>query len=190
LRKRAAAHCSCVITAVTTIRALAVICAFAAAGPVTVMTGAFAAAEDPAAVPRVEARSADLWAVGLVHGDRMTIHLSRSIDNAPVRDAAVTVVLRGAGHPATADADGSYTLQTKDLELPGSAVVEFQVAQGAASESLKGELQIAPAAGQSENGSGSRQLWWWVLNFAVCIGFLRLYSRRRKAARARNKTAP
>jgi hypothetical protein len=120
--------------------------------------------------------------VGLVHGDRMTIHLSRLIDNAPVRDAAVTLVLRGAAHPTTADTDGSYTLQTKDLTLPGAAAVEFQVAQAGARESLKGTLQIAADAAQPENKNSARQLWWWVLNFAVCIGFLWLYSRRRKAA--------
>jgi hypothetical protein len=27
----------------------------------------------------------------------------------------------------------------------------------------------------------ARQMWWWALNFAVCIGFLMLWSRRRKA---------
>jgi hypothetical protein len=144
-----------------------------------------AAAPGEAAASRVEARSADLLAVGLVHGDRMTIHLSRLIDNAPVRDAAVTLVLRGAAHPTTAETDGSYTLQTKDLALPGAAAVEFQVAQAGSRESLKGMLEIAAGAGQSEDKNSSRQLGWWVLNFAVCIGFLWLYSRRRKAAEDR-----
>ena len=131
---------------------------------------------------RIEARSAELLAVGLVHGDRMSIHLSRLIDNAPVRGAAVTVVLRGASHPATAEADGSFTLQTPDLTLPGAAAVEFQVTQAEAHETLKGTLQVAAAAGHSEDKNSARQLWWWVLNFAVCIGFLWLISRRRKAA--------
>jgi hypothetical protein len=164
-------------------------CALALALLVTVALALQVAAAAPgeAAASRVEARSADLVVVGLVHGDRMTIHLSRLIDNAPVRDAAVTLVLRGAAHPATAETDGSYTLQTKDLTLPGAAAVEFQVAQAQAGsrESLKGTLQIGADAGQSENKNSARQLWWWVLNFAVCIGFLWLYSRRRKAAEDR-----
>jgi hypothetical protein len=120
-----------------------------------------------------------------VHDDRMIIHLSRLIDNAPVRDATVTVVLRGAPHPTTAETDGSYTLQTKDLTLRGAAAVEFQVAQAAAQQSLKGTLQIAAGAGQSQDKNSARQLWWWVLNFAVCIGFLMLISRRRKASRTK-----
>ncbi len=110
----------------------------------------------------------------------MIVHLSRLVDNAPVRDVALIVVLRGVAHPATAESDGSFTLQAKDLALPGAAAVEFRV-EGAARESLKGTLQVAAAAGQSDERNSSRQLWWWVLNFAVCIGFLWLYSKRRKS---------
>jgi hypothetical protein len=143
-----------------------------------------AGAEEPPAAPRVEARSEDLLAVGLVHDDRMTIHLSRVIDNAPVRDAAVTVVLRGASHPTTAESDGSYTLQAKDLTLPGAAAIEFQIDQAAARHSLKGTLQVTVAPGQAGAKNTARQLWWWVLNFAVCIGFVWLFSRRRKAAQS------
>jgi hypothetical protein len=143
------------------------------------LAAAAIAAGEPA---RIEARSADLLAVGLVHGDRMSIHLSRVIDNAPVRDAALTVVLRGATHPAVAEADGSYTLRTPDLEILGPAAVEFQVAQPSGTEALKGTLQVA-GAGRTEDKNSARQLGWWALNFAVCIGFLWLYSRRRKAAK-------
>jgi hypothetical protein len=161
------------------------------AGALTVLctsASALAAAADPpaapAASPRVEARSADFLAVGLVHEDKLSIHLSRLIDNAPVRDAVVTVVLRGAAHPTIAETDGSYTLQTKDLMLPGAAAVDIQVSQASAQESLKGTLQINAGSPQSEDKNTARQLWWWVLNFAVCIGFLWLFSRRRKAAKA------
>ena len=144
-----------------------------------------AAATAAAALPRVEARSDDLLAVAVVRDDKMIIHLSRLLDNAPVRDAAMTVVLRGAAHATTAETDGSYTLQTKDLALPGAAAVEFQINQGAAHENLKGTLEIAAAGGQADDkSSNARQLWWWVLNFAVCIGFLWLFSRRRKGAQS------
>jgi len=158
---------------------------------VAAMSGtADAAGADPAArdarqsegSQRVEARSADLLAVGLVRGNRMTIHLSRLLDNAPVRDAAVTVALRGAAHPAVAETDGSYTLETPELAVPGAVAVEFQVEQAGARQSLKGTLQIASAAGPPEDKNTARQLGWWVLNFAVCIGFLWLVSRRRKNA--------
>jgi hypothetical protein len=141
---------------------------------------AAAAGSATAAPPRVEARSADLLAVGLVNGDQMIIHLSRLLDNAPVRDAAMTVVLRGTTYPTTAETDGSYTLRSKDLALPGAAAIEFRV-QAGVPETLKGTLDVAAPAGPSDNNN-ARQLWWWVLNFGVCIGFLWLFSRRRKSA--------
>jgi hypothetical protein len=170
--------------------ALAALCTgtFAADGETTGAAAAGASATGAAtgtaatrAPARVEARSADLLAVALVQDARMTIHLSRLIDNAPVRDATVTVVLRGIAHPATAESDGSYTLQATDLTLPGAAAIEIQVALAAARQSLKGTLQVS-TAGESTDKNTARQLWWWVLNFAVCIGFLWLISRRRKTA--------
>jgi hypothetical protein len=144
-------------------------------------TGVFAA--DAAALSRVEARSSDLLAVGVVHDDKMLIHISRLADNAPVRDAVVSVVLRGTVHPTTAEADGSYSLQTSDLALPGAAAVDIQVVQGAARDSLKGTLTIGSQPGPLDDKNNSRQLWWWVLNFAVCGAAVWLFSRRRKAAK-------
>jgi hypothetical protein len=131
---------------------------------------------------RIEARSKDLLAVGLVHGDKMTLHLSRTIDNSPVHDAVINIVLRGAAHPAVAETDGSYSLQTPDLRLPGAAAMELQITAGAVQESLKGTLEVAGTTAKQEGSNSARQLWWWVLNFAVCIGFLWLFSRRKKAA--------
>jgi hypothetical protein len=141
-----------------------------------------AAADEHRDAGRVEARSNDLLAVALVHGDKMTLHLSRTIDNSPVRNAAINVILRGSGHAATAETDGSYSLQTPDLALPGAAAVEFQITEGPSNERLKGTLDVAGAASKPEDSNSARQLWWWVLNFAVCIGFLWLFSRRKAAS--------
>jgi hypothetical protein len=157
--------------------------AFAVMGAAALAQTTVSAAEEP--VPaRIEARSASLLAVGLVTGDRMSIHLSRLIDNAPVHDAQVTVLLRGAAHPTTAETDGSFTLRTPDLALPGAAAVEFQINEAGARDTLKGTLQAVGREGQAEDKNSARQLWWWVLNFAVCVGFLMLISRRRKATRS------
>jgi len=144
-------------------------------------TGVLAA--DAAAISRVEARSNDLLAVGVVHDDKMIIHISRLADNAPVRDAVVSVLLRGTVHPTTVEADGSYSLQTQDLALPGAAAVDFQVGQGGAKQSLRGSLENASQPGPLDDKNSSRQLWWWVLNFAVCGAAVWLFSRRRKAAK-------
>jgi len=133
-----------------------------------------------AAPARVEARSSQLLAVGTVHGERMTIHLSRLEDNAPVRDAEVALVLRGATHPATALADGGYAVATPDLALSGTAALRIEVTAGGTRQDLEGTLQPAAAAEATEDKGSSRQLGWWVLNFAVCIGFLWLWQRRKR----------
>jgi hypothetical protein len=140
------------------------------------------AADEPAAT-RVEARSENLLAVGIVREDRMSVHVTRVVDNAPVRDAVLTVLLRGVAHPTVAEADGSYTLQTNDLRLPGPASLEFQVTEGTTRHDLKGTLLVAGGGAKPDEKNAARQLWWWVLNFAVCIGFLMLISRRRKSSR-------
>jgi hypothetical protein len=155
--------------------------ALAFAALALVRTG-YGAGESAGSAPRVEARSADLLAVGLVQGDRMIIHLSHVLDNAPLRDAVVNVALRGATHPTVAEADGSYTLVSKDLALPGTAAVEFQVTQSELHETLKGVLQVAAPSTPADDRSNGRQMWWWALNFGVCIGFLVLISRRKKSA--------
>jgi hypothetical protein len=131
--------------------------------------------------PRVEARSSDLLAVGVVHDDKMTIHVSRTSDNAPVRDAVLTVVLRGVPHPTTAEVDGSYSLQTKDLTLAGAAALDIRVVQGASQEDLRGTLDIAAAGAAADESNSNRQLWWWVLNFAVCGAAFWLFTRRKAA---------
>jgi hypothetical protein len=141
------------------------------------LAGAGVCAEEPPL--RVEARSSDLLAVGTVRDDRMTVHLSRLVDNAPVRDAALSLVLRGTTHPAVAEADGSYSVQTEDLRLPGAAAVQFDVTRGTNSEVLAGTLEATGHSGQSDDKGSARQLGWWVLNFAVCIGFLWLWTRRK-----------
>jgi hypothetical protein len=138
-----------------------------------------AAATAPSA--RIEARSSDLLAVGTLQGDRLAIHLSRIVDNAPVGNAVVAVMLRGATHAAVAQADGSYAVQTPDLTLPGPASVEFLVTLGDKREELKGTLDAVPVPGQSEQRGSSRQLGWWMLNFVVCLGFLWLWSRRKSS---------
>jgi CubicO group peptidase (beta-lactamase class C family) len=110
----------------------------------------------------------------------MTIHLSHLEDNAPLRDAEVALVLRGVTHPATALADGGYAVTTPDLALPGAAAVRVEVTSSGTRQDLEGTLQPTAAPGITEDKSSSRQLGWWVLNFAVCIGFLWLWQRRKR----------
>jgi hypothetical protein len=161
--------------------ALAVLAAASACAQSAAPAQPAASTSATAAAPaRVEARSAQLLAVGTVQGERMTIHLSRLEDNAPLRDAEVALVLRGATHPATALPDGGYAVATPDLALPGAAAVRIEVTSSGTRQDLAGTLQPAAARESIEDKGSSRQLGWWVLNFAVCIGFLWLWQRRKR----------
>jgi len=136
---------------------------------------------------RVEAKSKTFMAVGLLEGDRMVIHLSRLLDNTPVHDASLHVNIRALDLTAVAQTDGSYEVRDPRLKADGPAVVAFQVDQGEASEKLVGNLEVPKAEKTVAEDGQARQLLWWVLNFAVCIGFLVLIARRRKAAAARGE---
>ncbi len=138
-------------------------------------------AAEEAAAPRIELRSADYLLVGLVHGDALNLRLSRVSDNAPVRDAAITAMLRGASYPLIAQADGSYSFEAKDLALPGPAGIDFRIVRGTVQDTLRGTLQV-PTATKDDDKSSFRQNAWWVLNFAVCIAAYWLFMRRRKTA--------
>jgi hypothetical protein len=131
---------------------------------------------------RIEARSSDLIVVGLLQGDTMTIHVSRVLDNAPVRDARLEVAFRGGTYPTVAQVDGGYTFQARELTLPGAVAMEFHIVTGGSDEKLGGMLQVAAATGKAGEGSSARQYLWWVLNFAVCGAFLVLWARRKKRA--------
>lgn len=150
------------------------------AAPLPAVAASDAAPPAPPAA-RVEARSDQLLAVGTVRGQRMLIHLTRVEDNAPVVDAQVSLVLRGSAHAAVALADGGYSVETPDLALPGKAAVRFEITVGGVRQDLNGTLQVAdrPESNEDDKGS-SRQIGWWILNFAVCIGFLWLWSRRKR----------
>lgn len=135
-----------------------------------------------AAPARIEARSTDLLVVGLVQGDAMTINVSRLLDNAPVHDAIVAVAFRGETYPAVAQVDGSYLVKSPGFALPGALAMDFRVALGGTAETLSGTLQIGAGGDKADDSGSARQMYWWVLNFAVCGAFLLLWTRRKKPA--------
>ncbi len=137
-----------------------------------------AAAEN--ASPRLELHSARYLLVGLVRGERMSVRLTNALDNAPVHDASLTAYLRGGTYPLTAQVDGSYLMVAKDLALPGSANIEFEIKHGGDLARLRGSLQTPDPDGKGAGENNIRQTAWWVLNFAVCITAYVLFTRRRK----------
>jgi hypothetical protein len=162
---------------------------FPACLPLACLLLAFGAqlARADAAPARVEARSKSYLIVGVVQGDKMNLHLSRLLDNSPVSDATIEVALRALKLAAVAQVDGSYQVGSPELAAAGPAVVAFTVSLHGEVEKMSGELQVPEARKSLADNGQARQMLWWVLNFAVCIGFLVLYSRRSKAAAARGE---
>jgi hypothetical protein len=140
----------------------------------------FAGGVHAAQPARIKVQSADLLIVGLVQDDRMNIHVSRMLDNAPVRDAIVTVAFRGVNYPMVAQVDGGYAMQSWELVRPGAVAMEFHVVAGGLDQRLAGTLDVA--ATKADQPGSARQYLWWVLNFAVCGAFLLLWARRKKNA--------
>jgi hypothetical protein len=171
--------------------ALAAACLLAAAAGACALAGDARADASSAGTPqpgaaRIEAHSADYVLVGVVHGDALDIHLSRALDNSPVRDATIGVAFRGTLHPTAAQVDGGYELKAAELALPGTTAMEFDITAGGSESRLTGVLQVAAPSGKTETESSgnARQIAWWVLNFAVCGAFLVLWSRRGRKASA------
>ncbi len=156
------------------IKLLALVCATLVCAT---LVASLAPAADEAA-QRIELRSPQYVLVGLAHGDSLSVRVSNALDNAPVHDAVLTAFLRGGTYPLSAQVDGSYLMVAKDLRLPGSAGIEFEIKQGAEVSRLRGTLQTPDAKGADPNNV--RQYAWWVLNFAVCITAYVLFTRRRK----------
>lgn len=163
-------------------RALAALRVLVACCVLTASVMGSGSAATTAAPARIEARSADLVVVGVLQGETLTIRVSRLLDNAPVRDAAVAVAFRGATYPTVAQVDGGYSFHAGELALPGTTAMEFRVNIGGSEEKLTGTLQVATGSDNIDNSGSVRQLGWWVLNFAVCGGFLVLLARRKKRA--------
>ena len=145
-----------------------------------VLNAANAGAADtaaPACCAAIEVRSADLLLVGVVHGNK------HSREPAQRQCAGATHDRRGIARIdvlSRAEADGGYSAEQ------GFATARRR-GRGVSSESgrctrLSKARWIANSVGQGEDKNNARQLWWWVLNFAVCFGILWLISRRRKAA--------
>ena len=46
--------------------------------------------------------------------------------------------------------------------------MEFHITRAGAEETLPGNLQIGAAGAKPDDSGSARQMYWWVLNFAVC----------------------
>ncbi|ACB80049.1 RND transporter [Methylobacterium sp. DM1] len=93
--------------------------------------------------PRVAMQSDLYQVVGILKGDRLTLYVDRSEDNAPVTGATVSVTVEGEAVPAVANADGTYAVSSPHLAEPGSNDLVIQVAGPDGEDLLIGSLVVA-----------------------------------------------
>ena len=136
-----------------------------------------ASASAAGAAARIEARSANYSLVGVVHGDSMTIHVSRLLDNAPVRDAAVDG--RCCAGAMRRGGPGRRQLPAQGAGTRAARAGGHGIPRRAGRHARKGSPATLQSAGTSrpdDDKQRPRQYAWWVLNFGVCVGFLLLWS--------------
>lgn len=96
------------------------------------------------------AMQSDLYqVVGILKGDRLTLYVDRSEDNAPVTGATVSVTVEGEALPAAPTADGTYAVLSPHLAEPGANDVVVQVAGPDGEDLLIGSLAVAVPYGAS-----------------------------------------
>lgn len=105
--------------------------------------------------PRIAMQSDLYQVVGTLKGDRLTLYVDRSEDNAPVTGATVSVTVEGEAVPATANAEGTYALTSPHLAEPGSNDIVVQVAGPDGEDLLIGTLVVAePGRPAADAGAG------------------------------------
>src|SRR5262249_55972991 len=122
--------------------------------------------------------------VATLNGQRLTIYLDRFEDNAPITDAAITVLADGEQVSAEATPDGTYVATSQRFATPGSIELVFDIRAPAADDLLIGKLFLPSASSFTEGASVASSLYGQVssalrhgaedhlalLIFALCTG--------------------
>ena len=108
------------------------------------------AAAAGAALPRFSATSDLFELVGVVSGKRLTVHLDRFADNAPVKGARIDLEVGGTSVALEEHAEGEFEGTLAQALKPGMTPVTATVAAGNEIDILAGELDV-----HEEDHSGS-----------------------------------
>lgn len=138
-------------------------------------------AATPAPEPTFESSSESFELTGRIQGPQMTLLLDRWASNEPVTDAKIDIEVDGRTMIASAQADGSYTLDASSFAKPAIYPLTISVTAGNESDLLVAELKVeAPAETTLSSMAGSR-----VATIALVVSLLvlagaRLFKKRRQ----------
>jgi hypothetical protein len=126
------------------------------------------------------ARSPLVSVEGAVGADSLTLRLRRPADGSPLAATELTVSVDGRALPATAHADGSWTVPLAGLPPGTPGKLELVIAHEGMREVLSGTIAL-PAAQGGNGFMGAlmhKQMAWWILNIAVVLIGVIAISRR------------
>ena len=134
--------------------------------PVLLPTSSHAATPPPE--PAFESSSESFELTGRIQGPQMTLLLDRWASNEPVTDAKIDIEVDGRTIVATAQADGSYTLDASSFAKPAVYPLTITITAGNESDLLVAELKVeAPAEKTLSSMTGSR-----ITSVALILGLL------------------
>jgi membrane fusion protein, heavy metal efflux system len=121
--------------------------------------------------PRVTAHSELYELVGVVRGERLSIHLDHFATNEPVADAKVKVTI-GDTEPVDAEPaeNGVYTISFPRLARTGSVEAVFNVTAASGDDLLVGALTLPPDTEPTAAHSSIRSLSLWIGSIPWPIG--------------------
>ncbi|MEQ1647009.1 MAG: efflux RND transporter periplasmic adaptor subunit [Hyphomicrobiaceae bacterium] len=96
--------------------------------------------------PRVVAVSENFQLVGILKNNQLTLYLDEEMNNAPVKDAVVTVTWGDKIVVAGKQADGTYSVTAEGLIKPGENELQFEIKTGGKVDLLGGILAAPLAA--------------------------------------------
>jgi hypothetical protein len=125
-------------------------------------------AATPAPEPTFESSSESFELTGRIQGPQMTLILDRWASNEPVTDAKIDIEVDGRTIVASAQADGSYTLDASGFAKPAIYPLTISITAGNESDLLVAELKVeAPAETTLSSMAGSR-----IATIALLVGLL------------------
>ena len=109
----------------------------------------------------------------------LALHIKHAGNQIPIDGRDVTVSVDGKNVPVTAEPEGTFLLSSKDLD-DGDAPrqIDVTVAHDGIREILTGKITLPKTGGAADLLSSHKQMAWWILNIAIVLVAVTMFSRR------------
>ena len=137
------------------------------------------AAPTPAPTPIPVAHSALLTLDATPTDQGLALHIKHAGNQIPIDGRDVTVSVDGKNVPVTAEPEGTFLLASKDLDDgDGPRQFDITVAHDGIREILTGKITLPKTGSSLDLLSSHKQMAWWILNIAIVLVAVTMFSRR------------